>query len=95
MEDENRFVLRLYVAGMSINSMIAIENVTRICDEYLEGAFELDIIDIYKHPTIAEEEQIVFSPSLIKILPEPKRVFIGNFSDKERLIKGLGIHLKE
>jgi circadian clock protein KaiB len=95
MEDENRFVLKLYVSGMSENSMLAIENVKGICDEYLNGVFDLDIIDIYKNPAVAEEQQIVFSPSLIKLLPEPKKIFIGNFSNKEKVIRGLGFQIKD
>ena len=90
----NKLVLQLYVSGMSQKSMEAIQNIKRLCDEYLQDAFELEIIDIYKHPEIALEQQIVFSPSLIKHLPLPKKTLIGNFSDTEKVIKGLGIIFK-
>jgi circadian clock protein KaiB len=83
--------LQLYVSGMTENSMLAIENIRGICEEYLAGNFELEIIDLYKNPTIAEEQKIVFSPSLIKILPLPRKTLIGRFSDKERVVRGLGI----
>ncbi len=91
---DGKFVLQLFVSGMSVKSMEAIENIKRLCDEHLKEAFELEIVDIYKHPEVAAEEQIVFSPSLIKRLPLPKRTLIGNFSDTEKVIKALGITFK-
>ena len=92
---EGKLVLQLYVSGMSPKSMEAIENIKRLCDEHLNGTFELEIIDLYKHPEAASEQQIVFSPSLIKRLPLPKKTLIGNFADTEKVIKGLGIRIKE
>jgi circadian clock protein KaiB len=89
-----KLILQLYVAGMSGKSMKAIENIKRLCHEHLGDVFELEIIDIYKNPELASEQQIVFSPSLIKRLPLPKRTLIGNFSDTEKVIKGLGIIIK-
>jgi circadian clock protein KaiB len=91
---EGKLVLRLYVSGMSPKSMEAIENINRLCAEHLEGSFDLEIIDLYKHPELAAEQQIVFSPSLIKSLPLPKKTLVGTFSDKEKVIKGLGISFK-
>ena len=88
-----KLVLQLYVSGMSQKSMEAIENIKRLCDENLEGAFELEIIDLYKHPELASEQQIVFSPSLIKRLPLPKKTLIGTFADTEKVIKGLGLRI--
>ena len=84
---EDKFVLQLYVSGMSPKSMAAIENIKQLCDEHLKDAFELEIIDIYKNPQTASEQQIVFSPSLIKTLPLPKKTLIGTFSDTEKVIK--------
>src|SRR5690348_2947916 len=92
---EGKLVLQLYVSGMSPKSMEAIENIKRLCDEHLQGAFELEIIDLYKNPEVASEQQIVFSPSLIKQLPLPKKTLIGTFADTEKVIKGLGIRIKE
>jgi circadian clock protein KaiB len=91
---EGKLVLQLYVSGMSPKSMEAIENINRLCAEYLEDAFDLEIIDLYKHPELAAEQQIVFSPSLIKRLPLPKKTLVGTFSDQEKVIKGLGISFK-
>ena len=80
---------------MSQKSTEAIENIKRLCDEHLDGAFELEIIDLYKHPELASEQQIVFSPSLIKQFPLPKKTLIGTFSDSGKVIKGLGLRIKE
>lgn len=90
-----KVVLQLYVAGMSRKSMEAIENIKNLCDEYLFDAFDLEIIDLYKNPELASEHQIVFSPSLIKQLPLPKKTLIGDFSDTNKVIKGLGLSFKE
>ena len=92
---QDKLVLQLYVSGMSVKSMEAIENIKRLCDEFLKDAFELEIIDIYKNPEAASEQHIVFSPSLIKKLPLPKKVLIGTLSDSEKVIKALGISFKK
>jgi circadian clock protein KaiB len=91
---DGKLVLQLYVSGMSGKSMEAIENIKHLCDEHLMGIIELEVIDIYKNPEAAVENQIIFSPSLIKQLPLPKRTLIGTFSDTEKVIKGLGIRIK-
>ena len=91
---EDKLVLQLYVSGMSPKSMEAIENIKRLCDEHLNDAFELEIIDIYKNPELASEQHIIFSPSLIKHLPLPKRTLIGTLTDTEKVIKALGITFK-
>lgn len=92
---QGKLVLQLYVSGMSPKSMEAIENIKRLCDQKLQGAFELEIIDLYKNPEAAGEQQIIFSPSLIKKLPLPKKILIGTFTDTEKVIKALGITIKE
>jgi len=92
---EDKLVLQLFVSGMSPKSMEAIENIKRLCDEHLKDAFELEIIDIYKNPELASEQHIVFSPSLIKQFPEPKKILIGTLADTEKVIKALGITFKK
>ena len=92
---DNTLVLQLYVSGMSPRSMEAIENINKICSEFLEDSFQLEIIDLYKHPEVASEQQIIFSPSLIKRRPLPKKTIVGTFSDSQKVIKGLGITIKE
>lgn len=91
---EDKFILQLYVSGMAPKSMEAIKNIKLLCDEHLNGAFELEIIDIYLNPEIAARQHIIFSPSLVKLLPLPKKTLIGTLSDKEKVIKALGITLK-
>ena len=89
-EDE-RFVLRLYITGTTPRSAAAIVNVRRICDEHLEGRYDLEVIDVLRHPEKAVEEQIVAAPTLVKHLPHPVRRFIGDMSGTERLLAGLGL----
>jgi circadian clock protein KaiB len=91
---QDTLVLQLYVSGMSPKSMEAIENIKRLCEEHLNGAFELEILDIYKHPESLAEQHIVFSPSLIKQLPLPRKILIGTLADTEKVIKALGITFK-
>jgi circadian clock protein KaiB len=93
--DETRYVLRLYVAGMTPRSSRAIENIRRISEEELKGRYELEIIDIYQQPQLAEDEQIIAAPTLIRKLPLPLRKIIGDLSDKERVIVGLDLRPKK
>jgi circadian clock protein KaiB len=92
---DDKLFLQLYVSGMSPKSMEAIENIKRLCNEHLNEAFELEIIDIYMHPEVLAEQHIVFSPSLIKKLPLPKKTLVGTLSDTEKVIKALGITFKK
>lgn len=92
---KEKLILQLYVSGMTSKSMLAIENIKGLCGELLEGEFNLEIIDIYKNPELAAEHHIIFSPSLIKQLPLPKRTLIGTLSDRDMVIKALGITRKE
>jgi circadian clock protein KaiB len=92
---QERLVLQLYVSGMSQKSMQAIKNIRQLCDNYLKGFHDLEIIDIYKHPELAAEQQIVFSPSLIKKLPVPRKILIGDLSNFDKVMKALGIISKQ
>lgn len=83
--------LQLYVSGMSQKSMNAIENIKQICDEHLKDCFDLEIIDIYKNPEKTLQNQVVFSPSLIRNLPLPKKTLVGTFTDTNKVITALGI----
>jgi circadian clock protein KaiB len=87
-----RYVLRLYVTGMTAGSARAIENVRTICEEHLHGRYELEVIDIYQQPALARGEQIVAAPTLIKKLPKPLRRLIGDMSSEERVLLGLDLH---
>ena len=86
-----KYVLRLYVTGMTPKSMRAIENLQSICSEYLRGRCEIEIVDIYQHPQLMEGEQIIAAPTLIKKLPVPLRRLVGDLSDKDRVLFGLDL----
>jgi circadian clock protein KaiB len=86
-----RYVLRLYVTGMTRRSTEAFGVIKAICDEHLSGRYDLQVIDIYQHPTLATDEQIVAVPTLIKKLPLPLRRLIGDLSDRERVLLGLDL----
>jgi circadian clock protein KaiB len=90
-----KYVLRLYVAGINIRSSEAIRTVTNLCEEYLKDHCELEIIDIYKQPTLAKGEQIIAAPTLIKKLPQPLRRIIGDMANKERILVGLDLRPKK
>ena len=86
-----RYVLRLYVTGMTARSARAVKNLQAICDEYLEGRYDLDVIDIYQQPVLVKGEQIIAAPTLIKKLPLPMRRIIGDMSNRERVLLGLDL----
>ncbi len=90
-QQSQRYVLRLYVAGMTPRSTRAIENIRKICDDHLAGRYDLEVVDIYQQPVLAEGEQIIAAPTLIRKLPLPLRRFIGNMSDTERILVGMDL----
>jgi len=92
--DRERYVLRLYVTGMTPKSTLAIANVRKLCEKYLEGSYELEVIDIYQQPKLAKGEQIIATPTLIKKLPLPLRKLIGDMSDTERFLVGIDLKPK-
>jgi len=92
--DRTKYVLRLYVTGMTPKSTRAIANVRKLCEKYLEGRYELDVIDIYQQPKLAKGEQIIATPTLIKKLPLPLRKLIGDMSDTERFLVGIDLKPK-
>lgn len=89
-----RYVLRLYITGTTPHSRRAIVNIRKICEEHLQGRYDLDVIDISQHPTLAEGEQIIAAPTLIKKLPLPLRRFIGDMSQTEKILLGLDLREK-
>jgi circadian clock protein KaiB len=94
-KNENEpYVLRLFVAGITPRSQKAIKNLKQILSEY-EGSFDLEIIDIYQNPIIAREGQIIAAPTLLKELPPPVRRFIGDLSDVNKIILGLDLKKKK
>jgi circadian clock protein KaiB len=92
---KEKYVLRLYVAGISTKSEQAVQNIKRICDEHLKGRYDLEVIDILRQPVLAKGEQILATPTLLKKLPLPLRRFIGDMTETERILVGLDLRLKE
>ena len=92
--DRAKYILRLYVTGMTPKSTRAIANVQKLCEEYLGGRYELKVIDIYQQPKLAKGEQIIAAPTLIKKLPLPLRRLIGDMSDTERFLVGIDLKPK-
>jgi circadian clock protein KaiB len=88
-----QYVLRLFITGASFNSVRAIENLKHICETYIKGKYSLEIIDVYQQKALAETEQIIALPLLIKTLPLPERRLIGDMSDAKRVLRGLGLTL--
>jgi circadian clock protein KaiB len=85
------YVLRLFVTGTTPRSTRSIINVRNFCDRFLEGHYELEVVDIYQQPTAARDEQIIAAPTLIKSLPLPLRRLVGDFSDQDRVAAGLDL----
>lgn len=85
------YVLRLYIVGSSPRSDRAVSNIRKICDAHLEGRYDLEVVDLSRHPEQARDEQIVAAPTLIKTSPLPVRRFIGEMSQTDRLLLGLDI----
>jgi circadian clock protein KaiB len=92
---DRHYVLRLYVAGMTPKSTLAVTNIKKLCEEHLEGRYSLEVIDLYKHPALADDEQIIAAPTLLKKLPLPLRKFIGDMSNTEKIIVGLDLRPKK
>jgi len=86
-----RYELRLYVTGMTARSAQAIARTRAMCEEHLKGRYELRVIDIYKHPQLTREEQIIAAPTLVKRLPLPLRRMVGDLSNRERVLFGLDL----
>ena len=88
---KDKYLLRLYITGSTSRSILAITNLKKICEEYLEGRYELEVIDLYQEPSLAIGDQIIAAPTLIKKLPLPFRRIIGDMSDKEKVLFGLDL----
>ena len=85
------YVLRLFITGASPNSARAVANLTSICETYIRDRYTLEIIDVYQQQQLAREEQIVAMPLLIIKQPLPEKRLIGDMSDREKVLKGLGL----
>lgn len=85
------YILRLFITGASANSVRAVANIRNICDKHLSGRYSLEIIDVYQQREMAQKEQLVALPLLIKIHPLPERRLIGDLSDDNKVLQGLGL----
>lgn len=86
-----QYVLKLYVAGQTPKSLLAFKNLKQICEEYLQGRYVIEVIDLLEKPELAEGDQIIAIPTLIRNLPEPVRKIIGDLSNTEKVLVGLDI----
>lgn len=85
------YTLRLYIAGLTPRSTLAVDRIRTICDRYLSGRYDLTVIDLYLHPEAARQAQIVVVPTLVKQTPAPMRLFVGDMTDEKRILRGLNI----
>ncbi len=86
-----KYVLKLYVTGLTPRSQDAVKNLKKILNEDYKGVYSLRVIDVVKHPNLAEDDKILATPTLIKILPPPVRRIIGDLSDREKVLLGLDL----
>jgi circadian clock protein KaiB len=94
-KETNKWILKLYIAGLTPRSNRALENLKKICEENVSGNYSIEVIDLSKNPQLAESDQIIAVPTLVRKLPEPVRKIIGDLSDKEQVLVGLNIVPKE
>ena len=88
---EEKYELRLYVAGKTVKSVTALTNLKRYCEEHLQGQYKIEVIDLLLQPQLAEGDQIFAVPTLVRKVPEPIRKIIGDLSNEEKVLVGLNI----
>jgi len=88
-----KYELRLYIAGNTPKSITALKNLKRYCEEHLKGLYEIEVIDLLKNPQLAEGDQILAVPTLVKKVPEPVRRIIGDLSNEEKVLVGLDLRV--
>jgi circadian clock protein KaiB len=88
------YQLRLYVAGQTPKSVLAFRNLKQICEDHLKGRYELEIIDLTENPQLAQGDQILAVPTLVRRLPEPIKKIIGDLSNTERVLVGLDLRVR-
>ena len=88
---EAEWKLRLYVAGQTPKSLTAFANLRRICEEHLAGRYQIEVIDLMRHPEMAQTDQIIALPTLVRKLPEPIKRIVGDLSNSERVVLGMNL----
>ena len=91
----DEWILRLYVAGQTKNSLTAFDNLKKICAEHLDCRYKIEVIDLIKNPQLARDHQIIAVPTLIRKLPTPVKKIIGNLSNTEKVLVGLDLRKVE
>ena len=91
IDDEEQFLLKLYVAGQTPKSLAAITNLRKICEEHLKGRYEIQVIDLIEEPALARTNQILAIPTLIRSLPTPISRIIGDLSNESQVLMGLNV----
>jgi circadian clock protein KaiB len=86
-----RYLLRLYIVGQAPSCTLAIAAIKNICETHLKDRYDLEVIDLYRQPLMAERDQIIAAPTLVKVFPAPLRRFIGDLSDTEQVLAGLDL----
>jgi circadian clock protein KaiB len=89
--DAKKWNLRLYVAGQTPKSIVALANLKRICDEHMNGQYKIEIVDLMENPQLAQRDQIVAIPTLVRELPSPLKRIIGDLSNTDRVLVGLDV----
>jgi circadian clock protein KaiB len=91
VEEEQFWELRLYVAGQTSKSLSALANLRKFCEEYLAGQYRIEVVDLLKNPQLAQGDQILAIPTLVRKLPAPMRKLIGDLSKTDRMLVGLDV----
>jgi circadian clock protein KaiB len=91
LNSKEEWKLRLYVAGQTPKSLTAFANLKRICDEHLAGRYHIEVIDLMRQPELAQTDQIIALPTLVRKLPEPIKRIVGDLSNSERVIVGMNL----
>ena len=92
---EQTYLLRLYVAGQTPKSVLAFKNLKQICEQHLQGRYDIEIIDLLENPQLARGDQILAVPTLVRRLPEPIKKIIGDLSNTERVLVGLDLRVRQ
>jgi len=91
---EQAYELRLYVAGQTAKSVLALANLRQICEQHLQGRYTIEVIDLVENPQLAQGDQILALPTLVRRLPEPIKKIIGDLSNTERVLVGLDLRVR-
>jgi circadian clock protein KaiB len=95
ISDDSILKLRLYIAGKTPNSLLAIKNIKRLCEDHIQYEFELEIVDLLENPRLSEEDQILVIPTLVRKYPHPVRKIIGDLSNTEDILQRIGLSPKD